>query len=448
MVALRVLEQCRVSPPPTTGPRPALPLTFFDIPWLDLNPVDRLFFYRFPYSTAVFLDSHLPNLKSSLALTLNNFYPLAGTIRRSSAYDDRFEICNSDGDSVSLTVGEFENMDFNDISGYHRRPFGKLLLLVPSLPKSADAQPLLAIQITVFPNQGLCLALKVHHAACDGFSSIHFLKSWAAAATRAAAPPSPPSLDRSSISDPHSLSSKLAKTVLLQRSLPHHHKPSPPSPTLAAATFTLPSHQIQTLKQKLQSKDSSFHISTFVISSACSWICLLKTKVNDDDDEDLHLRRMAHLFFSVDWRNRMRPPPPANYFGNCLGCPCFVKASVGDIVDEKDGFFTACKVIGKAIEGIGDDVYEEMDGVIQKVIKVLPHKPLSIAGSPKLRVYDCDFGWGKPEKVEVTSIGGSGAFSMAESRDDKVGVEIGVVLPEDEIIEFGKQFDKFLGKCD
>ncbi|KAL0920493.1 hypothetical protein M5K25_009633 [Dendrobium thyrsiflorum] len=369
-----------------TGPRPALPLTFFDIPWLDLNPVDRLFFYRFPYSTAVFLGSHLPNLKSSLALTLNNFYPLAGTIRRSSAYDDRFEIC-------------------------------------------------------------LCLALKVHHAACDGFSSIHFLKSWAAAATRAAAPPSPPFLDRSSISDPHSLSSKLAKTVLLQRSLPHHHKPSPPSPTLASATFTLPSHQIQTLKLKLQSKDSSFHISTFVISSACSWTCILKTKVNDDDDDE-DLRRVAHLFFSVDWRKRMRPPPPANYFGNCLGCPCFVKASVGDIVDEKDGFFMACKVIGKAIEGIGDDVHEEMDGVIQKVMKVLPHKPLSIAGSPKLRVYDCDFGWEKPEKVEVTSIGGMGAISMAESRDDEGGVEIGVVLPGDEIIEFGKQFDKFLAKSD
>nr|BBG28371.1 anthocyanin malonyl-CoA acyltransferase [Cymbidium hybrid cultivar] len=439
MASLRILEQCRISPPPATGSRPALPLTSFDITWLDFIPIDRLFFYRFPCPTSAFLDSQLPNLKSSLSLTLNSFYPLAGTIRRSSAIDDRFEIYYSDGDSVPLTVCECESMDFGDVSGQHRRPFGKLLLLVPSLLKYVDAQPLLAIQITLFPNQGICLALRIHHAACDGFSSIHFVKSWAAASRAAPLPPSP-SLDRSSISDPHSLYSKLAQTVLLRRSLPHHHSTSPPSPTLTAATFTLPSHQIRNLKLKLQSKIAEqLHISTFVISSVCSWTCLLKAKGKDDD-----LSRVAHFFFSVDWRNRMRPPPPPNYFGNFLGSPCFVQARVGDIVEEKDGFFMACEAIGKAIVEIGDDVFKGIEGVLEKLMKVLPHKPMSIAGSPKLRVYDSDFGWEKPVKVEVTSIGGTGSISMAESRDDEGGVEIGLVLPEEEMVEFGKQFDKFL----
>ncbi|XP_020591242.1 phenolic glucoside malonyltransferase 2-like [Phalaenopsis equestris] len=436
MVALKLLQQCRISPPPSTVPRPPLPLTFFDIPWLNVNPVDRLFFYRFPHSTAEFLESHLPNLKSSLSLTLSSFYPLAGTIRRSSPDDNRFELCYCEGDSVSLTVCEFENINFEEFSGYHRRPFGKLLLLVPSLHKSDEAQPVFAVQITLFPNKGLCLAVTTHHAACDGFSSIHFLKSWAAAAGRSAPPP-PPSLHRSSIPDPRSLYSKLAH-IVLQQSLPHH--PHPLSPTLAAATFTLPSQKIQNLKLKLHSR---FHISTFVISLAHSWTCLLKSKENDDDPH-----RVAHLFFSVDWRNRMRPPPPANYFGNLLGCPCFVEAKVGDIVEEKDGFLRACEAIGRAIEGIGDDVYEGMEGVIGKVMKILPHRPLSIAGSPKLRVYECNFGWGRPEKVEVASIGGMGAFSMAESRDDGGGVEIGVVLPEDEIARFGIHFNRFLSKCE
>ncbi|KAF7813166.1 phenolic glucoside malonyltransferase 2-like [Senna tora] len=45
-----------------------------------------------------------------------------------------------------------------------------------------------------------------------------------------------------------------------------------------------------------------------------------------------------------------------------------------------------------------------------------------------------DFGWGKPKKVDVVSIDKSGAFSLAESKKEKGGVEIGIVL-EPPVIE-------------
>ena len=71
---VRVLDRIRVSPPPP--PDSALPLTFFDVAWFFTGPVERLFFYRHPDPA-----SALPLLRSSLAVALRRFYPLAGTIR-------------------------------------------------------------------------------------------------------------------------------------------------------------------------------------------------------------------------------------------------------------------------------------------------------------------------------------------------------------------------------
>ncbi|KAG6497579.1 hypothetical protein ZIOFF_045480 [Zingiber officinale] len=47
----RVLETSRVAPPPGSVPESSLPLTFFDMIFLYAGPVQRVFFYSFPYST-------------------------------------------------------------------------------------------------------------------------------------------------------------------------------------------------------------------------------------------------------------------------------------------------------------------------------------------------------------------------------------------------------------
>ena len=54
---------------------------------------------------------------------------------------------------------------------------------------------------------------------------------------------------------------------------------------------------------------------------------------------------------------------------------------------------------------------------------------LTVAGSPRLGMYQVDFGWGRPRKVEVISIEKTSALSMAEGGEDGRGVEIGIALP-------------------
>nr|XP_010918830.1 anthocyanin 5-aromatic acyltransferase-like [Elaeis guineensis] len=265
--ALRVLENSRVSPPPGSVATASIPLTFFDVIWLmHYQPVERLFFYDFPHPTAHFIDSCLPNLKTSLSLTLQHFFPFAGNLRRSLGSDDRYEICYVDGDSVPFTVAEHD---------------GDLMRGVAS-------------------------------------------------------------------------------------------------------------------------------------------------------------DRKAYLLFPVDCRGRLQPPLPAAYFGNCVG-PCFVEVAVGDVIGE-EGFVAAAEAIGKAIEGTKDGILDDAERWIRRLVPVLHELPMSVAGSPKFRVYETDFGWGGPQKVLVTSILGPGAISVAESKDEQGGIEIGMVLLKHVMDEFSARF--------
>ncbi|CAD6249135.1 unnamed protein product [Miscanthus lutarioriparius] len=173
-----VLEQFHVAPTPApaAGQPRALPLTFFDLVFWSIPPVQRLFFY----DNANLLDvsdftlGELPRFRNSLAAALHHFYPLAGKLTCEVAEGVAPpELVFSDGDSVPLTV----------------------------------AQGILAVQITVFPRAGICIGTTVHHAVADGASYTHFLSTWAAAhrlghkGNRAVAMDMPPLFDRGVVRD-------------------------------------------------------------------------------------------------------------------------------------------------------------------------------------------------------------------------------------------------------
>ncbi|KAK7289925.1 hypothetical protein RIF29_03964 [Crotalaria pallida] len=53
---------------------------------------------------------------------------------------------------------------------------------------------------------------------------------------------------------------------------------------------------------------------------------------------------------------------------------------------------------------------------------------IGIAGSNRFGVYGIDFGWGKPVKVEIPSVDRELTFGIADSKDGKGGIEVGLVL--------------------
>ncbi|KAA8533204.1 hypothetical protein F0562_033263 [Nyssa sinensis] len=180
-----VLGHCRVAPPPGIVAEQSLPLTFFDLPWLNAPPIQHLLFYKSPQTKTYFLETLVPNLKDSLSLVLKHFFPLAGNLIINSN-SIRPEIFYMDGDSVSLTFAESSN-DFNYLTGNYARNAEEFYPFVPQMPQVTRVSntlvaPLLALQVTLFPNFGTCLGITFHHVAADANSFIRFLKSWASIA--------------------------------------------------------------------------------------------------------------------------------------------------------------------------------------------------------------------------------------------------------------------------
>ncbi|XP_074581295.1 phenolic glucoside malonyltransferase 1-like [Curcuma longa] len=430
---LRIIGTYQVSPPPRTVDESALSLTFLDLLWLQAGSVERVFFYPLAVSVSHFIDSVVPTLKSSLSVALRSFYPLAGKIRRSAARPDGYEIHYADGDCVPFTVAEHSG-DFDDLSGDYPRPVNDLLPLLPELPPSStdgDGLRVMALQATLFPERGVAVGVTVHHSACDGSSSIRFISAWAAACAGAGVVV-PPVIDRTVISDPDDLYSVFYKGFVKGQSIQSMmHQKAPPDAVLES--FTIGKNHIQKLKELVtQSGDLSFRCSTVVVAFAYVWVCHVKARLPGISNKRIFMA------FAADCRARLKPPIPAAFFGNCIsGCVAEAKAWV---LANEIGVVAAARLIGEAIEVFKENPlkgYEQLPELFKIVSEA---DMLSVAGSPMFKVYDVNFGWGKPKKVEITSIAKTGAISVAESRQEEGGVEIGLVRPKAEMQLFEKHF--------
>ncbi|KAJ1381941.1 Transferase [Sesbania bispinosa] len=441
--SLKVHQLCSLSPPHETT-QTSLPFTFFDSLWLRLPPVERLFFYEYPNPTSSFFDSVLPNLKHSLSLTLQHFPLLAGNIIWPA--ESPHPIINYvPGDAVPFTVAE-SNADFNHLCS-NLCQVDQRLPLIPRLKISHEQASILALQVTFFPNSGFCIGITTHHAAVDGKSSTLFLKAWAFICSNLKGDPSHMSLslpenltpffDRSVIKDPTGINEVYLKSWLTyggetnNRSLKVWETISGTQTDAVKGLFELTPSHIQKLKQHAQSKvKNKVRLSTFSVTCAYLLACVVKV-------DQPKSNRVAFVF-SVDCRPRLEPPIKPTYFGNCIVSQLVVaetRAILGD-----DGFINALEGITDLLSSLEDGVLNEAENWMTKIQSVMGDRLFSTAGSPRFEVYSIDFGWGRPKKVDVTSIDKTGAFSLSESRNNDGGVEIGLALNKRQMETFAELF--------
>ncbi|CAA7390790.1 unnamed protein product [Spirodela intermedia] len=425
---IKVLEQCRISPAPGSVAPDSLPLTFFDCIFLFCSPVQRIFFYDLPCSVSDFLANHLPHLKLSLSLALRDFRPLAGSLHPSSGVA-KHEIRSSDLDTVPFTVAESGD-DFYDISGNHARICNRLHPLVPPLLSgTGTGWPLLALQVTLFPDTGVALGITISHSVADGTTSSNFLKAWAAACRlgmgevpdgRVGAPPS---YDRSVIQDPMDLAGIFLRDLNLLKDdsgmevLNLHGRND-----VVRSTSVISQEQIKKLGEVFSGKTAT-ECSSFALACGFIWACLAKASgVSNGKTEAFG--------FVFEARGRLDPPLPATYFGNCLGV-CLAEADGSDLAGE-DGAVIASAAIRKAVQRLNSGgALEGAENWIRSIAPSAFARTLSAAGAPRLGLYQVDFGWGSPRKIEVISIERMSSLSIAEWREDAGGLEIGLALPRD-----------------
>ncbi|KAJ0814021.1 putative anthocyanin 6''-O-malonyltransferase [Helianthus annuus] len=438
---LTSVEKCNISPPPNTVGKRSLPLTFFDLVWLLFHPVHQLFFYDFPHPKSHFIETVIPTLKHSLSITLQHFFPFAGNLI--VLPNSKPEIRHVDGDSLALTFAEC-NLDFNHLKQNHPRDCNKFHPLVPLLEppfKASDLVkiPVFSVQVTIFPNSGITIGLTNHHSLCDARTRYDFLNAWTSVAKHGTdelflSSRSVPFYDRV-IEYPKSLDDMLLSLPPIQTLDESYKVPQlEPQMNKVRYTFVLTQSQINRLKKWLLAQLPTLeYVSSFAVGCRYVWSCVAKSRVLVEGAKgEYEVERFA---CAADWRARLNPPLPQTYFGNCTGlCLATTKTS---LITGSKGFPTAVELLATAIrEGVNSKlgVFKDAETWVDKVLLEVP--TMGVAGTPKINVYDVDFGWGKPEKYETISLDYNDSISVNASKESSEDLEIGLCLPAEQMDAF------------
>ncbi|XP_045805204.1 malonyl-coenzyme A:anthocyanin 3-O-glucoside-6''-O-malonyltransferase-like [Trifolium pratense] len=457
----KLIEQTMIFPSSTT--KICLPLTFLDLPLAGPIYVRRQFFYRFPQSTNHFCQTTFPSLKQSLSLTLQHFFPLAGNLISPPPPNKPFILC-TEKDSVPFTIVE-SSEDFNHLSAnYKLKNMKDFNHLVPKLThktihddndndnedNNTFVFPLLSLQASVFPNNGLCIAITYCHVMDDNCCS-HFMKTWSLIHGKFEGVDlkSTPCFDRDILRDPKGLlenvflrdyfeerktwKNKLIGQTQTQTIKEHHEVVE----DYFKATIVFGKEEIERMKKWVLSQwNKNDHeiikpqfLSKFVVTCGFVWANLVKTRYrNDNNDEKEEFFR-----FAGDCRDRLGYKIPEGYFGNCLTL-CHATVKRKDMKGE-DGFVKAVKVIERAISEMKNEPFknvEEWRDTFKNMFEF--GSVLLVTGSPKFNVYETDFGFGKPVKVEMMH--SFKCMSIAESGDRDGGIEVGLVFKSGEFEYF------------
>ncbi|KAI3515260.1 hypothetical protein L1887_14080 [Cichorium endivia] len=438
---LTVIEESQVSPPPATVGNRSLPLTFFDYLWLTFAPINTLFFYETPITKTQFTETIVPNLKNSLSTTLQHFFPFAGNLIVFPSLAKNPEIRYVEGDSVEVTFAEC-NLDFNDLTGNHPRDCDKFYHLIPLLKRTAKVSdfitiPVFSVQVTLFPNCGFSIGMTNHHSLGDASTRFCFLKAWTSIAQSGndevfLANGTLPLYDR--VVKYPKLDESYLKNAKVETLNEEYQPPSLSGPTdKVRATFILTRSVVNQLKKFVSTQLPELaYVSSFTVACGYIWSCVAESR-NDE---------LEVFGFTIDCKARLDPPIPAAYFGNCVTFCMAVEKTAR--LTGKDGFVTAAKLLGETLH----KTLTDKDGVVKDFVPLdelfsegMPTTVMGVAGTPKLKFYDLDYGWGNPKKHETISIDYNNSISLSACKESNEDLEIGICLSATEMEAFVRIFN-------
>ncbi|XVE49831.1 hypothetical protein DITRI_Ditri01bG0113600 [Diplodiscus trichospermus] len=458
---IEILDNIHVSAPAGSVPATTLPLTYLDIPWFPSAPMQSLFFYEYPHPTSHFMETTLPTLKHSLSLALQYFFPLAAKLMCPPPPVKPYILYN-DGDFVLLTIAQ-STADINHLKANYPRDIKLLHPFVSQLPPSTMSDgiqvlPIIAFKVTVFPNTGVCIGIAHNHVAADGCAFMHFVRSWSYLCKSKGDLSflddmlQRPFHNRDAIKEPAGGNDMAMKGY--SHWVSSWRENLGPTNALSVdkvrATFILTRAQILKLKDWLttQCKNKNndleeLHISTFVVTCSIMWICMIKSQGSEITANGYDDDKFYYFLFAVDCRNRNEFPLPVTYFGNCLA-PGIVRAKKGELMGE-NGIVTAVKAIARKVKEMESEAMKEAEKGPSNLEEMFRSGHyVAISGSPKLRMYDTDFGWGRPTKIEFNHIDDGGSLSLVECRDEPGGMEVSLVLSTDQMKAFTAKFAESL----
>ncbi|KAJ3681865.1 hypothetical protein LUZ60_014438 [Juncus effusus] len=158
---------------PSSGEK--IPLSFLDARWIHLQqPVQEILLY--PNSTLS--SSSLDSFKSSLALAVSLFHPLAGKLTYQPSTDQLIVDCLSVGNGVFVTEAE-SDLNIHQLASEEVYDVESYMKLVPHISMEKLPVAVFAVQITRFVGGGVSVGTALNHCAMDGIGFWRFMETWA-----------------------------------------------------------------------------------------------------------------------------------------------------------------------------------------------------------------------------------------------------------------------------
>ncbi|KAL0404239.1 UNVERIFIED_CONTAM: Spermidine hydroxycinnamoyl transferase [Sesamum radiatum] len=416
----------------------------------DITHTPTIYFYR--HSSKLEAVNVVSVLKDSLAKALSLFYPLAGRLNWAAEGGSRVELhCNGKGVPIFEAESEGTVEDFGDFT-----PSPAIQALIPSVDYTTpiDEIPLVIVQVTRFRCGGLSIGLGISHVMADGPSALHFIDEWTKFA-RGVGPVIPPFLDRKALETEKPVHCKFDPSVLRppptligqEDSLEQRKKP------ISVAFLSLTKLQIEKLRAKANldfykenGSAGSRGYSRFEAVAAHIWRCTSKARGHIAEQQ-------TSLHFVADFRNKMKPALPGNYFGNAL---IRVEATdkSGNLLTNSMGM--ASRKIREAVEKVTDDTVRAYLDYLKGLPDVGRFRSLDNNGRPKgdfygnpnlaiiswtaLPLYGTDFGWGNEIHLGPGPMGFDGKTFIIPGREGDGSFKVAIWLQEEHMDAFKKCF--------
>ncbi|KAK1598117.1 hypothetical protein QYE76_018744 [Lolium multiflorum] len=439
MSPVRVIHASYVNVPATAAlPLESIKLTAMEAMWVTIPVLQHVLLYEGADMPP--FEDILQALRSSLAVTLGSFAPLAGKLVHLKDTGDVAISCSA-SDSVKFVVAESDT-DVRRLALDEEHDLPVLEQLVPDVDMSKLPTAVLAVQATRFDG-GVAVGVTVHHAVADGRSLWTFVEAWATAC-RGETPALTPTFERSLVKLP---GGQEEARRIFQRWAPNLPLVAPPPsfledrPRFTRRTFTLDMPHIQRLKQHIvrlgEAHDAplTHPPSTFVTVTALAWTCFARCKQFPLDDD-------VPLLFFADVRDRLDPPVDRGYIGVCL-TRCLAMLPARELRRPR-ALLTAAAALQDEIRRMNRDPADQQSH-LTPIMLASWDRLMNVSGSSAFAAYDiADFGWGKPRRTEPIRMNHDGQVALMRGRDG-LGVQVSVsLLQQAQMDEFKSLFLELL----
>lgn len=235
-----------------------------------------------------------------------------------------------------------------------------------------------------------------NHAILDGTSTWHFMSSWAQIGRGAETISVAPFLERTKARN-----TRVSLNLSKPSDAPEHANAvngdvTKTAPILRDRLFRFSEKAIDQIKSRVNEKqpDGSKPFTTFQSLSTHVWNAITRARQLKPEDYTV-------FTVFVDCRKRVDPPMPESYFGNLIQA-VFTVTAAGLLLSNPPEF--GADMIQKAIEGHDAKAIDARNTEWESNPKIFEYKDagvncVAVGSSPRFKVYDVDFGWGKPHSV-------------------------------------------------